>query len=120
MVEYRRSLAASFLFRFFVDVALKLEADNPGYKAGDWLREEDKSAAVHFERPASHGVQYFDKAGDQNVVGQPFRHMAADLQVCLCALPCPGSVRAFVAHDCIPCWLGVSSMACQPCSRIIF
>ena len=87
MVEYRRSLAASFLFRFFVDVALKLEADNPGCKAGDWLREEDKSAAVHFERPASRGVQYFDKAGDQNVVGQPFRHMAADLQVWLGLLP---------------------------------
>ena len=108
-MEYRRSLAASFLFRFFVDVALKLEADNPGYKAGDWLREEDKSAAVHFERPASHGVQYFDKAGDQNVVGQPFRHMAADLQVR--ADPYPGSVRAFMAHDRMPRWLGVFKLA---------
>lgn len=80
MVEYRRSLAASFLFRFFVDVALKLEKDVSGYKAGDWLPAGHDSAAVHFERPASSGVQYYGKAGEQDVVGQPVRHMAADLQ----------------------------------------
>ena len=80
MVEYRRSLAASFLFRFFVDVALKLEKEGSGYKAADWLPAGHESAAVHFERPASQGVQYFNKVGEQNVVGQPVRHMAADLQ----------------------------------------
>ena len=79
-MEYRRSLAASFLFRFFVDVALKLEKEGSGYKAADWLPAGHESAAVHFERPASQGVQYFNKVGEQNVVGQPVRHMAADLQ----------------------------------------
>jgi len=81
MVEYRRSLAASFLFRFFVDIALKLEKADLSYKAADWLPAGHESAAVHFERPASQGVQYFDKVGEQNIVGQPVRHMAADLQV---------------------------------------
>ena len=79
-MEYRRSLAASFLFRFFVDVALQLEKEGSGYKTADWLPAGHESAAVHFERPASQGVQYFNKVGEQNVVGQPVRHMAADLQ----------------------------------------
>lgn len=79
-MEYRRSLAASFLFRFFVDIALKLEKADLSYKAADWLPSGHESAAVHFERPASQGVQYFDKVGEQNIVGQPVRHMAADLQ----------------------------------------
>ncbi len=86
MVEYRRSLAASFLFRFFVDVALKLEKEGSGYKAADWLPAGHESAAVHFERPASQGVQYFNKVGEQDVVGQPVRHMAADLQARPCQL----------------------------------
>ena len=95
MVEYRRSLAASFLFRFFVDVALQLEKGGSGYKAGDWLPPGHESAAVHFERPASQGVQYFNKVGEQDIVGQPVRHMAADLQArpripptATCCSPC--------------------------------
>lgn len=86
MVEYRRSLAASFLYRFFVDIALQLEAEGSGYKAADWLPLGHESAAVHFERPASQGVQYFNKVGEQDVVGAPVRHMAADLQACPCPL----------------------------------
>lgn len=82
MVEFRQSLAASFLFRFFVEVALRAEAEAPGYSArGGWLPDGHESAAARFERPASHGMQYFSKAGDGDVVGQPARHMAADLQV---------------------------------------
>ncbi|BDA44652.1 Xanthine dehydrogenase [Coccomyxa sp. Obi] len=79
MVEFRRSLAASFLFRFVVDVALRLRAEAP--EAGGWLPAGHESAAVRFERPPSRGIQYFSKAGDADVVGQPERHMAADLQV---------------------------------------
>jgi xanthine dehydrogenase/oxidase len=83
MVEFRRSLAASFLFRFFVEVALKLEAEVPNYCArGGWLPAGHESAAVRFERPPSQGMQYFTKVDEQDVVGQPSRHMAADLQVC--------------------------------------
>ena len=87
-MEYRRSLAASFLYRFFVDIALQLEAGGSSYKAADWLPPGHESAAVHFERPASQGVQYFNKVGEQDVVGAPVRHMAADLQACPCPLLC--------------------------------
>lgn len=79
MVEFRRSLAASFLFRFFVDVAVRLRANSPA--AGSWLPTGHESAAARFERPPARGIQYFSKAGDAEVVGQPERHMAADLQV---------------------------------------
>ncbi len=78
-MEFRRSLAASFLFRFFVDVALRLRAEAPG--AGGWLPPAHESAAARFERPPARGIQYFSKAGDADVVGQPERHLAADLQV---------------------------------------
>ena len=104
-MEYRRSLAASFLYRFFVDIALQLEAEGSGYKAADWLPVGHESAAVHFERPASQGVQYFNKVGEQDVVGAPVRHMAADLQAChlssslLDAVP----LLLLLAHSLLPC-----------------
>lgn len=78
MVEFRRSLAASFLFRFFVEVSYALERDAPGFKAV--LPPEYESAVRRFERPAPRGMQYFTKVEDGQVVGQPERHMAADLQ----------------------------------------
>lgn len=88
-MEFRRSLAASFLFRFFVGVALRVSA--PGNAAaGGWRPPPGhESAAARFERPPSRGIQYFSKAGDADVVGQPHRHMAADLQVRL-IWPLPG------------------------------
>jgi xanthine dehydrogenase/oxidase len=79
MVEFRRSLAASFLFRFFVDTALQLQPQAPAAVA--WLTPEHASAAERFQRPASTGMQYYGKAGEADVVGQPERHRAADLQV---------------------------------------
>lgn len=85
MVEFRRSLAASFLFRFFVHVAAKLEADVPGYQSV--FPDSYKSAAVPFQRPPVQGLQYYSKAPGEAVVGQPMRHMAADLQVAPCHLP---------------------------------
>ena len=40
------------------------------------------SAAVQpYERPASHGLQYYSPVPGEDVVGQPYRHMAADEQV---------------------------------------
>ena len=80
-VEFRRSLAASFLFRFFIEVSYDLEKDDPGFKAAETLPPEYESALrSKFERPASKGMQYFTKVDDGQVVGQPERHMAADLQ----------------------------------------
>ena len=81
MVEFRRSLAASFLFRFYAEVSGMLEKDSPSYKAADNLPPEYESAVRKFVRPAPKGVQYFTKVGDGQVVGAPERHMAADLQV---------------------------------------
>ncbi|KAL0052613.1 hypothetical protein WJX82_004790 [Trebouxia sp. C0006] len=80
MVEFRRSLALSFLFRFFVHVASQLEADQPGFQA--IFPPTFKSAAVPFHRPPVQGLQYYSKVPGEAVVGQPTRHMAADLQVC--------------------------------------
>ena len=79
MVEFRRSLALSFLFRFFVHVASQLEADQPGFQA--IFPPTFKSAAVPFHRPPVQGLQYYSKVPGEAVVGQPTRHMAADLQV---------------------------------------
>ncbi len=90
MVEFRRSLASSFLFRFFVHVASQLEADQPGFQA--IFPPTFKSAAVPFHRPPVQGLQYYSKVPGEAVVGQPTRHMAADLQVTpACPPPSPPS-----------------------------
>ncbi len=78
MVEYRRSLAASFLFRFFVDVALRLEASEPSFTLP--LPASFASAAGRFARPPARGLQYYARAGQDAVVGAPHRHLAADIQ----------------------------------------
>lgn len=79
MVEFRRSLAASFLFRFFVHVAAQLEADVQGFQP--LFPDNYKSAALPFHRPPVQGLQYWSKVPGEAIVGQPTRHMAADLQV---------------------------------------
>lgn len=78
MVEFRRSLAASFLFRFFVHVATQLEADVQGFQP--LFPDTYKSAALPFHRPPVQGLQYWSKVPGEAVVGQPTRHMAADVQ----------------------------------------
>ena len=125
MVEFRRSLALSFLFRFFVHVASQLEADQPGFQA--IFPPTFKSAAVPFHRPPVQGLQYYSKVPGEAVVGQPTRHMAADLQVpskpppplfpsllllaCACAcppsclLPVLASVLAFCLCLCLSSFL---------------
>jgi xanthine dehydrogenase/oxidase len=60
MVEFRRSLAASFLYRFFVRVATRLEADDPTYAVP--FPESHRSAAAPYSRPPTRGLQYFTKA----------------------------------------------------------
>ena len=80
MVEFRRSLASSFLFRMMVFVSAQLEAAQaPGFTSS--FSGCDASAAQPFERPAVQGLQYFAKTPGEAAVGQPHRHMAADLQV---------------------------------------
>lgn len=79
MVEFRRSLAASFLFKGLLWAAQQLEADAPGFASP--FPENYRSAVKPYERPPSHGLQYFSAVPGEDVVGQPYRHMAADKQV---------------------------------------
>ena len=79
-MEFRRSLASSFLFRMMVFVSAQMEAAKaPGFTSS--FSGRDASAAQPFERPAAQGLQYFAKTPGEAAVGQPHRHMAADLQV---------------------------------------
>ena len=75
------SLAASFLFRFFVETSSRVQKDFPDVKMVEALPAEYDSAIGKFKRPAAKGIQYFTKTKDGQVVGAPDRHMAADLQV---------------------------------------
>lgn len=140
-MEFRRSLAASFLFKGLLFAAQQLEADSPGftspfpdnYRSGKccaasacpallarsvlipwpavtlrpamrqllgrlcslglpspWLYSlltlPGCAAVKPYERPSSHGLQYFSAVPGEDVVGQPYRHMAADQQASLWAL----------------------------------
>ena len=80
------SLAASFLFRFLVEVSFRVQQDFPEVTPADAMPAEYESAIQKFKRPAAKGIQYFTKTEDGQVVGAPDRHMAADLQVCRLAL----------------------------------
>ena len=78
-VEYRRALAASFVFKFFVGASLALESDAPSFSPDFPL--EYRSAGTAYERHPAHGVQYYSAVAPSEIVGQPQRHLAADLQV---------------------------------------
>lgn len=84
MVEYRQSLAASFLFKALVHTAVQLEADDPASSSAlgaTFLREDLRSAASEYVRAPSNGLQYYTSS-DNAAVGLPMRHLAAGLQVC--------------------------------------
>ncbi|MEW5315300.1 MAG: hypothetical protein WDW38_006740 [Sanguina aurantia] len=82
-VEYRQSLAASFLFKFLAHAALMLEKDAPeGITFVPDMPETHRSAAQEYSRPHAHGVQFHASNPDvDDAVGQSYQHMAADLQV---------------------------------------
>jgi xanthine dehydrogenase/oxidase len=79
MVEFRRSLAASFLFRFVVHANYALAADEESFTPA--FPESFASANVTYERAPCRGLQYFSSVPDEDVVGKPYRHQAADMQV---------------------------------------
>lgn len=78
--EYRRSLAASFMFKAFVHVANALEAAQAAGFTSPFPADV-KSAAQPYTRPPSTGVQFHAPSPDTALVGQSPRHMSADLQV---------------------------------------
>eukprot|EP00873_Tetraselmis_striata_P035166 jgi/Tetstr1/455430/TSEL_042261.t1 len=85
MVEFRRSLTASFLFKFFVHSSLQLQteagqqAEQPKFETP--FPPETHSASSTFQRPPAHGTQYYFEGVPDDIVGEPRRHLAADLQV---------------------------------------
>lgn len=73
MSEYRCSLAASFLFKFFLCVSKELDMALP---------HSHVSAIEEYKRPPCRGVQYFAEGNvDDEAVGKPMKHLAADMQV---------------------------------------
>ncbi|CAD7700908.1 unnamed protein product [Ostreobium quekettii] len=80
MAEFRNSLAASFLFKFFMRVSYDLEADSPAFK--HTFGQDCQSAVEEFDRPPSCGTQYFaEPTSEFDIVGKPERHRSADVQV---------------------------------------
>ncbi|MEW5318751.1 MAG: hypothetical protein WDW38_009946 [Sanguina aurantia] len=82
-VEYRQSLAASFLFKFLTHAALMLEKDAPA--GGAFIPDlppTHRSAAKEYSRAHAHGVQFHaSNPKVDDIVGQSYQHMSADLQV---------------------------------------
>ena len=83
MVEFRRSLAASFLFKGVLYAATSLEADAPSDSPFVLPFEDSYRSAVQpYHRPSPCGIQYFSPTENiDDIVGQPYRHAAADMQV---------------------------------------
>lgn len=82
MCEFRRSLANSFVFKFYVDCCRRLEADGLVTDAvvAAGLNDADLSAADRFHRPFPSGAQY-TQVRDGSTVGQPTMHQSAEVQV---------------------------------------
>jgi xanthine dehydrogenase/oxidase len=82
MCEFRRSLANSFLFKFYVVCSRRLEADGLVSDAvtAAGLDRSDLSAADRFHRPFPTGAQYTQVQGG-TTVGQPTMHQSAEVQV---------------------------------------
>ncbi|RKP08720.1 molybdopterin binding aldehyde oxidase/xanthine dehydrogenase [Thamnocephalis sphaerospora] len=71
MPEYRMSLAASFLFRFWCDICFHHGV----------CPAEDVSCVEEITRGLSRGVQDYSNDSDNKYVGQPMAHMSALKQV---------------------------------------
>ncbi|XP_078350679.1 xanthine dehydrogenase/oxidase-like [Oculina patagonica] len=78
-VEYRRSLASSFFFKFYLNVSQCL--GNNELDAKDLLPKIYESGTKHFHRDATHSIQTFQEVPDdqssEDMVGRPVPHLAA-------------------------------------------
>ena len=79
-MEFRRAMAASFFFRFFMHVTFELDAFKPG-SCNLFPKNYRSGAIAHPHKPLSTGMQYFSKVPGDRVIGQPYRHAAAHVQV---------------------------------------
>ena len=83
MPEFRNSVAAAFLFKFFVHVALGLEAAVPGggYAAPVDATERSAAPATAPHRALPRGLQYYvTSPSSPSPVGTPLMHASAELQ----------------------------------------
>ena len=65
MIEYRRTMAASFFFKFFLQVMREVTPAQ--------VDSADVSATLDYQRPVSHGLQHFKETGHkiiQDAAGQ--------------------------------------------------
>jgi hypothetical protein len=58
---------------------LRLQGDAEDFKP--LFDESFTSGIQRYERAPVRGLQYFSSTGDEDVVGKPYRHVAADMQV---------------------------------------
>jgi xanthine dehydrogenase/oxidase len=79
MVEYRRCLAASFLFKAVIMTCIELEKDDVTFMSP--IDASLRSVASALDRPPPRGLQYVDRAEPSMVVGQPHSHKSAALHV---------------------------------------
>lgn len=81
-VEYRRSLASSFFFKFYLNVTLQLSNQEAGH--GTEIPESFVSGTSQFQRDITYSTQTFQEVpSDQpveDVVGRPIPHLAATKQ----------------------------------------
>ena len=90
MIEYRRTMSASFFFKFFLTVMREATPDQ--------LEAADLSGTLDYSRPVSHGLQHYKETGHKIItdpagqavtgpfdvskgVGKAAKHVAADLHV---------------------------------------
>ncbi|XP_029448890.1 xanthine dehydrogenase/oxidase isoform X2 [Rhinatrema bivittatum] len=93
MVEFRRTLALSFFFKFYLTVLQKLSgelsADN---NLGDHIPREHRSATELFHKDSPSSIQLFQEvpAGQcpEDMVGRPLMHVSAAKQACGEAVYC--------------------------------
>eukprot|EP00741_Cyanophora_paradoxa_P011272 tig00020554_g10889.t1 len=81
MVEYRRSLATSFFFKFFWTAAARLGEGAPGATVAPAPPAELRSALEPLTRPPTSGLQHYDASSGESAVGKPTKHAAAELHV---------------------------------------
>eukprot|EP00090_Calanus_glacialis_P022255 TRINITY_DN34353_c0_g1_i1.p1 TRINITY_DN34353_c0_g1~~TRINITY_DN34353_c0_g1_i1.p1 ORF type:complete len:1353 (-),score=369.93 TRINITY_DN34353_c0_g1_i1:172-4230(-) len=76
MVQYRQSLVISFFFKFFLTVDKELR--------GSIKNVEDSATDIFVKEPITSHQMYEVKADstDNNIVGKPIKHKAAEKQVC--------------------------------------
>ena len=76
-IEFRKTLALSFLVKYSIQISLALSAQTPKFSVSSDL----VSCVTEIHRPISLGAQVFQESDKQGSVGKSVVHVAADKQV---------------------------------------